>query len=233
MRATPPKPDPITPNLLLRAYAAGLFPMADDAEADELHWVDPQERGIFPLDGMIVSKSLAKAIRAEKFEIAVDRDFDAVLAGCAESQPGREKTWINGRIARLFGELFDLGFVHTVEAWRDSALVGGLYGLALGGAFFGESMFHLERDASKVALVHLVARLRAGGFTLLDTQFVTPHLQSLGAIEISRADYRRRLDHALSFRGDFSALDRVASEPGAILRWARQNSTEEKGSTKE
>ncbi len=216
----PPKPEPITPRILLRAYAAGLFPMAEEADAEYLHWFDPRERGIFPLDGLIVSKSLAKAIRAEKFDIRVDTDFGAVLTGCAESRPGREKTWINKTIATLFHELFEMGFVHTVEAWRGDELVGGLYGLALGGAFFGESMFHRATDASKICLTFLVARLRCGGFSLLDAQFVTPHLESLGAIEIPRADYLRRLDAALAKPGDFHALDANAA-PEAILALAR------------
>jgi leucyl/phenylalanyl-tRNA--protein transferase len=194
--------------------------MAEDADDDHLHWFDPRERGIFPLDGLIVSKSLAKTIRARTFEIRVDTSFDAVITACAESQPGRERTWINGSIARLFRELFDMGFVHSVEAWRDGRLAGGLYGLALGGAFFGESMFHRATDASKVCLTYLVARLRRGGYSLLDAQFVTPHLASLGAIEISRADYRQKLDAALQLSGDFHLLDAKAP-PEEVLRLAR------------
>ena len=213
--------DPITPRILLRAYAAGLFPMAEDAEDDHLHWFDPRERGIFPLGRLNISRSLAKTVRAEKFKIRVDHDFDAVLAQCALSRPGRDKTWINRRIAKLFGQLFDMGHVHTVEAWRDGKLVGGLYGLALGGAFFGESMFHSAADASKVCLVHLVARLNCGGYRLLDAQFITPHLESLGAIEVSRHDYRRMLDAALLIDGDFRALDAQDGAPQAILRWAQ------------
>jgi leucyl/phenylalanyl-tRNA---protein transferase len=196
----------ITPEILLHAYAAGLFPMAEDADDEDLRWYDPSRRGVFPLDGFKISKSLAKAIRFGEFDIRVDTDFPAVLAGCAESAPGREKTWINRRIADLYGALFAHGFVHTVEAWRDGALVGGLYGVTLGGAFFGESMFHRATDASKVCLAHLVARLKRGGFTLLDTQYITPHLASLGAVEISRAAYHRRLRAALGVQGDFRAL---------------------------
>ncbi len=214
------KSDPITPEILLRAYAAGLFPMAEDADDEHLHWCDPRERGIFPLDGFVVSKSLAKAVRQNKYQIRLDRDFDAVLAACAASRPGREKTWINDRIKNLFRQLFDLGFAHTVEAYEDGELVGGLYGLALGGAFFGESMFHTAVDASKICLTYLVARLRYGGFQLLDTQFLTPHLESLGAVEITRADYRHRLDAALQVRGDFRALDPQA-DPSVILALAR------------
>ncbi len=223
MRSPPPKPEPITPHILMRAYAAGLFPMAEDAEAEYLHWFDPRERGIFPLERLMVSKSLAKAIKTQKFDIRVDTSFDAVLAGCAESRPGREKTWINNTIAALFRELFTMGFVHTVEAWRDDQLAGGLYGLALGGAFFGESMFHRATDASKICLTYLVARLRVGGFSLLDAQFVTPHLERLGAIEITRAEYRRRLDAALAIEGDFHALDAKAA-PETVLALARGES---------
>jgi leucyl/phenylalanyl-tRNA--protein transferase len=221
MAATESDPDPLTPGLLLRAYAAGLFPMADDASEEELHWVDPQQRGIFPLDAINVSRSLAKTIRSQKFEIRVDHSFDAVLEACAESQPGRETTWINGRIAELFGQLFELGFAHSVEAWRDGALVGGLYGLALRGAFCGESMFHRATDASKVCLVHLAARLNCGGFRLLDAQFLTPHLQSLGAVEISRAEYRARLDDALHRPADFAAFGRRDRDADEVLRWTR------------
>jgi leucyl/phenylalanyl-tRNA--protein transferase len=210
----------ITPELLLRAYAAGLFPMADDAQDEDLSWYDPQRRGVFPLDGLKISRSLAKAIRSDAFEIRVDSDFFGVLAGCAESRPGREKTWINRRIAELYGTLFLHGYVHTVEAWRGGELVGGLYGVALGGAFMGESMFHRATDASKVCLAHLAARLNFGGFTLLDTQFITPHLASLGAVEISRAAYHRRLRAALQVQADFAAL--AADAPAeTILALAR------------
>jgi leucyl/phenylalanyl-tRNA--protein transferase len=212
--------DAITPDLLLRAYAAGMFPMAEDARDEDLRWYDPSRRGVFPLDAFKVSKSLAKAIRAGAFAIRVDTDFAGVLAGCAESRPGREKTWISSRIAALYGALFARGFVHTVEAWRGEELVGGLYGVALGGAFCGESMFHRATDASKICLTYLVARLNFGGFTLLDTQFITPHLASLGAVEISRAAYRRRLRTALQIPGDFKALAPDAA-PEAILALAR------------
>jgi leucyl/phenylalanyl-tRNA--protein transferase len=212
--------DAITPEILLRAYASGLFPMADDAQADELSWFDPKRRGIFPLDAFNVSKSLAKAIRGGAFDIRVDTDFPGVLAGCAESRPGRETTWINRRIAELYGTLFTRGFVHTVEAWRGDDLVGGLYGVTLGGAFCGESMFHRATDASKICLTYLVARLNRGGFSLLDTQFITPHLASLGAVEIPRNAYHRRLRAAMQIHGDFQALARDAA-PEAILTLAR------------
>lgn len=199
----PGPPFALTPHLLLRAYSIGLFPMAESADDDLLHWVDPERRAIFPLDTFIVSRSLAKTVRADRFDVVVDRDFDAVIDACAAPGPDREKTWINSEIRRLYRELFDLGFAHTVECRREDRLVGGLYGVSLRGGFFGESMFHIERDASKVALTHLVARLRAGGFSLLDTQFLTPHLASLGAIEISRDAYHHALEDALTTHADF------------------------------
>jgi len=193
----------ITPQLLLRAYSVGLFPMAESATDPNLFWVDPEQRAVFPLDAFRVSHSLAKTIRSDRFEVSVDVDFDAIIDACAAPAPDREKTWINREIRRLYRELFDMGFVHTVECRRAGVLVGGLYGVAIRGAFFGESMFHVERDASKVALAHLVARLRAGGFRLLDTQFMTRHLASLGAVEIARDAYHRALEAALTLNADF------------------------------
>ncbi len=193
----------ITPDILLRAYSIGLFPMAESAEDPNLYWVDPEARGIFPLDAMAISKSLSKVVRSDRFEVRVDSDFDAVIDGCAAPDTGREKTWINERIRTLYHQLFDMGHVHTVETRFEGELVGGLYGVSLGAAFFGESMFHRKTDASKVALVHLAARLAAGGFSLLDAQFVTPHLATLGAIEIPRDAYRLRLAKAMAHRGDF------------------------------
>ncbi len=198
-------PPTITPHHVLRAYSVGLFPMAESAEDKELFWVDPEQRAVFPLDSFSVSHSLTKTIRRDRFEVTIDQDFDAVIAACAAPAQDREKTWINDKIRRLYRELFDMGFVHTIECRREGRLVGGLYGVALRGAFFGESMFHLETDASKVALAHLVARLRVGGFTLLDTQFMTSHLASLGAIEISRAIYHQALEQALTIVADFYA----------------------------
>jgi leucyl/phenylalanyl-tRNA--protein transferase len=195
-RAT--KPPEITPDLVLQAYSIGLFPMAESAEQEHLFWVDPEARGIFPLDGLIVSKSLAKIVRSDRYEIRLDSDFDAVIEGCATPNRERGQTWINAPIRRLYRTLFDRGNVHTVEAWSEGKLVGGLYGVSLGAAFFGESMFHLKRDASKVALVHLVARLRRGRFRLLDTQFMTPHLASLGAVEVPRVRYKALLENAVS-----------------------------------
>jgi leucyl/phenylalanyl-tRNA--protein transferase len=199
-RAT--KPPEITPDLVLQAYSIGLFPMAESAEQDHLFWVDPDARGIFPLDGLIVSRSLAKVVRSDRYEIRIDSDFDAVIEGCATSSPERGETWINRPIRRLYRALFDRGDVHTVEAWSDGQLVGGLYGVSLGAAFFGESMFHVSRDASKVALVHLVARLCRGGFRLLDTQFTTPHLASLGAVEVPRIRYKALLEDAVGASAD-------------------------------
>lgn len=189
----------ITADILLRAYSIGLFPMAESSDSTALFWVDPKERGIFPLDGLILSRSLVKTLRSDRFEIRADACFDAVVVACAS----REKTWINAEIRRLYRELFEAGRAHSIEVFEDGALVGGLYGVSLGGAFFGESMFHLARDASKAALAHLVARLRLGGYRLLDTQFVTPHLASLGAVEVSRNAYLQMLGHALSIEGDF------------------------------
>ena len=197
-------PHEITPQVLLRAYSIGMFPMAEDADDPTLFWVDPEERGIFPLDGLIISKRLAKLVRSDRYGVRVDHDFDAVIEGCAGGAGDRPKTWINTRIRKLYRDLFDRGFVHTVEACDDTgALVGGLYGVQIGAAFFGESMFHTARDASKVALVHLVGRLRAAGVELLDTQFVTPHLASLGAVEVKRDVYHRDLDAAIGKSADF------------------------------
>ncbi|WP_293868035.1 leucyl/phenylalanyl-tRNA--protein transferase [uncultured Alsobacter sp.] len=198
----------ITPELLLRAYAAGIFPMAESADDPALYWVEPRERGVIPLDGFHVSSRLARTVRSDAFEIRVDTDFEGVIAGCAAVAPGRRQTWINTRIRALYGALFDLGHAHTVEAWQGGQLVGGLYGVRLGAAFFGESMFHTARDASKVALVHLVGRLRAGGFVLLDTQFVTDHLARFGAVEVPRERYRLLLDDAVTQPAEFYAWPR-------------------------
>jgi leucyl/phenylalanyl-tRNA--protein transferase len=196
----------ITPQVLLKAYACGIFPMAESAEDPGLYWIEPERRGIIPLDAFHVPRRLARTVRSDLFEVRIDTDFGGVIDGCAAPMPGRRKTWINRRIRRLYGELYELGHCHTVEAWLDGELVGGLYGVRLGRAFFGESMFSLARDASKVALVHLVARLVAGGFTLLDTQFVTEHLARFGAVEVSRREYQTRLDAALTGFGSFAEL---------------------------
>ncbi|WP_336813551.1 leucyl/phenylalanyl-tRNA--protein transferase [Bosea sp. MMO-172] len=190
---------------MLRAYAAGIFPMAESADDPGLFWVEPELRGVIPLDRFHLSSRLARTVRSDRFEVRVDTAFDAVIAACAEAKPDRTETWINQRIREIFGELFALGHVHTVECWREGRLVGGLYGLSLGGAFFGESMFHHETDASKVALVHLVARLRHGGYRLLDTQFQTGHLAQFGTMEIPRDAYRRLLEDALRHQGRWDA----------------------------
>ena len=187
----------VTPELMLRAYGAGLFPMAESREDPTLHWFDPQQRGILPLDGFHCPRRLMRTVRSGPYEVTTDREFPLVIQGCAAAAPGREGTWINGDIEALFTELHRRGHAHSVECRVDGALVGGLYGVALGGAFFGESMFSVARDASKVALVHLIARLRLGGYRLLDTQFVTAHLSQFGACEIPRAEYHRRLDAAV------------------------------------
>lgn len=187
----------ITPQVLLKAYACGIFPMAESAEDNALYWIEPERRGILPLDRLHVPKRLARTIRNGGFEVKVDRNFEAVIDGCAAPRSGRRSTWINGRIRSLYRELFALGHCHTIEVWQDDALVGGLYGVHLGRAFFGESMFSRVRDASKIALVYLVARLKYGGFTLLDTQFVTGHLARFGAVEVSREEFQRLLEAAL------------------------------------
>ncbi|GGF31621.1 leucyl/phenylalanyl-tRNA--protein transferase [Aliidongia dinghuensis] len=193
----------LTPDLLLRAYAAGIFPMAESADDPEIFWVDPEERGILPLDGCHVPHKLRRTVRHGPFEVRCDTAFEAVVRGCAEPTPGRPDTWINEEILQLYVALHRRGRAHSVEAWIDGELVGGLYGVALGGAFFGESMFNRRTDASKVALVHLVARLIEGGFGLLDTQFTTPHLERFGVIEIPRTEYQRRLAWALGLRAQF------------------------------
>lgn len=191
--------------------------MAESADDPGLYWVEPEYRGIIPLNGLIVSHRLARTIRSDHYEIAIDRDFEAVIEGCAAPAAGRRSTWINKRIRKLYGELFALGHCHTVEAYREGRLVGGLYGVDLAGAFFGESMFHRERDASKVALAHLVARLRHGGYRLLDTQFVTEHLASLGALELPRTQYHLLLNNALQVDGDFLAWPRNETKSGAEI----------------
>jgi len=190
---------------LLECYRQGVFPMADARHDEKLFLVEPARRGVIPLDRFIISRRLARTLRSGRFEVRVDTAFGPVIAACAHPRPGRIETWINGTIEALCLELFDRGAAHSVETWRDERLVGGLYGVALGGAFFGESMFSSERDASKVALAHLVARLRAGGFTLLDTQFMTDHLRTFGAEEITKAEYRRRLRAALAVAARFNA----------------------------
>jgi leucyl/phenylalanyl-tRNA--protein transferase len=205
----------ITPQVLLKAYACGIFPMAESADDPGLYWIEPEQRGIIPLDQIAVSRRLARTIRSDRFEIVVDRDFEAVIDACAAPMAGRRTTWINRRIRKLYGDLFDIGHCHTVEAYEKGVLVGGLYGVDLGAAFFGESMFHRSRDASKVALVHLAARLRHGNYRLLDTQFITDHLASLGGIEMSRRDYHHLLEKAVRGKGEFFAWPRERAVAGA------------------
>ena len=213
------KPNPfdieITPELIIRAYRAGIFPMAEDATDEDLFWVSPELRGIIPLDGFHLSSSLRKAIRKSAYAIKVDTDFEAVIKGCATVGEDRHSTWINQTITSVYGELFRRGVAHTVEVWEGDQLVGGLYGLAIGGAFFGESMFHRKTNASKMAMAHLVERLNAGGFVLLDTQFVTDHLESLGGVEIPRAEYEERLADALHLEADWHAWDKLNISPSA------------------
>ena len=206
----------ITPQVLLKAYACGIFPMAESADDPALYWIEPQQRGILLLDQVHVPKRLARTIRQGAFEVRIDSDFEGVIDGCAASRAGRRTTWINRKIRALYRDLFDAGYCHTVETWADGRLVGGLYGVALNGAFFGESMFSTERDASKVALVYLCARLIHGGFSLLDTQFVTEHLKQFGTVEIDRAEFHKLLEKALAHQADFHALPADAS-PQRVL----------------
>jgi len=187
----------ITPQVLLKAYACGIFPMAESADDNALYWIEPERRGILPLDRVHVPRRLARTIRQGGFEVRIDNDFEAVIDGCAAPRTGRRSTWINGRIRNLYAELFAMRHCHTVEVWDDGELIGGLYGVHLGRAFFGESMFSKASDASKIALVYLVARLKFGGFELLDTQFLTGHLARFGAIEVGRAEFQRLLEAAL------------------------------------
>ena len=198
----------ITPQVLLKAYSCGIFPMAESADDPALYWIEPQHRGVLPLDTIHLSSRLAQTIRNTHLEVRIDSNFHGVIDGCAASRPGRRTTWINSRIRSLYGDLFDIGHCHTVEVWDEGKLVGGLYGVALHGAFFGESMFSYVRDASKIALMHLGARLIHGGFTLLDTQFVTEHLRQFGAREVERADFHVLLEGALRCEGQFLALEK-------------------------
>ena len=208
----------ITPEGLLKAYACGIFPMAESADDPTIYWVEPETRGIIPLESFHVPARLARTVRSDRFSIHINRDFTGVLDGCAEPQPGRTTTWINPRIRTLYHKLYDIGHCHSVEAYENGKLAGGLYGVCLGRAFFGESMFHRSRDASKVALVHLVARLKAGGFALLDTQFVTDHLTTFGALEVSSRQYHKLLEAALIGEADFTALSRSMSGAEALQR---------------
>jgi leucyl/phenylalanyl-tRNA--protein transferase len=214
-----PRSPEITPELLVRAYRAGIFPMAESADDPALFWVDPRYRGILPLDGFHVPRRLRRTVRQGRFEMSCDTDFAGVMRGCAGARP---ETWINAQIFRIYGALHEQGLAHSVEARQEGRLVGGLYGVAIGGAFFGESMFSLATDASKVALVHLVAILRRGGFVLLDTQFLTDHLGQFGTIEIPRAEYRRRLAAALEVDARFQPG--FAADPLDVLQSSTQTS---------
>lgn len=213
----------IDSDVLLRAYAYGVFPMAEARDDPQLYWIDPEWRGILPLDAFHLPRRLRRTVRLGAFQIRIDTAFRDVMLGCAEAATSREGTWINDRIVDLYGELFVRGHAHSVEAWRDARLVGGLYGVSLGAAFFGESMFSRETDASKVALVHLLARLIAGGYRLLDTQFVTAHLSQFGTIEVSRDEYRLRLHEATAAKADFYRLPPDAG-PEAVLQVLSQTS---------
>jgi leucyl/phenylalanyl-tRNA--protein transferase len=193
----------LTPTILLRAYAEGIFPMAERRGDSDLFWVSPEMRGIIPLDAFHIPRRLARTVRSDRFKVTADMAFADVMRACAEPAPDRPESWINDEILRLYTALHASGHAHSIECWRDGKLVGGLYGVKLGGAFFGESMFTRERDASKVALVHLVARLRRGGFSLLDTQFLTAHLARFGTIEIPRAQYHDLLARAISHDAEF------------------------------
>jgi leucyl/phenylalanyl-tRNA---protein transferase len=217
----------ITPDLMLRAYRAGLFPMAESRRGERLYWLDPELRGVLPLDaGFHLSRRLARTVLSGALRVTADVDFAGAIAGCARPAPGREDTWINPEIERLFSALHRQGHAHSVEVWGpDGTMVGGLYGVVMGGAFFGESMFSRVRDASKVALVHLVALLRLGGFTLLDTQFLTAHLAQFGAVEIPRAEYKRLLAETV----DRPARWNPAPQPAVLaaeIRAMRQGTTE-------
>lgn len=195
----------LSPELMIRAYAAGIFPMSDGAGHAGIFWVDPQRRGVFPLDAFHVSRSLRRKIARGGFEVTVNRDFPGVIAACAD----RPETWINADINATYLALHTQGFAHSVEVWMDGELAGGIFGVVLGAAYFGESMFSRRTDGSKIALAHLVTRLRAGGFQLFDTQFTTEHLESLGAIEIARSEYRRQLIMAVTSPADFFAIDQA------------------------
>lgn len=206
--------NPLTPEILLQAYATGIFPMAESAEDDEIFWVDPKQRGIMPLDSFHISRSLKRRILRNAFTIRTNSDFSAVVRACAD----RPVTWINEPIFALYRTLHQQGHAHSLELWDGADLVGGVYGVALGGAFFGESMFSRRTDASKMALAYLVDHLRRGGFTLFDTQFLTPHLQSLGGVEISRNAYRQRLRQALEITANFNHTTQPPSAAGVIQR---------------
>ena len=196
----------ITPEIVLKAYAAGIFPMSDGRDEKEIFWVDPERRGILPLENFHLPRRLHRIVRNEQFQVRTNTHFEEVVEACAEPTSGRWTTWINHEIQDIFLGLHERGFAHSLETWTNDELVGGLYGIALGGAFFGESMFSRQNNASKVALVHLVGRLKLGGYKLLDTQLVTKHLHQFGGVEISRETYHSQLAAALSLAGDFNSI---------------------------
>ena len=208
----------LTPQIVLDAYSKGLFPMAENRRDKQLFWIDPEVRGILPLDNFHIPRSLKKKIRNNPFEVRFDHNFAAVIRACAQQKPKRRETWINDEIIELYTKLFCMRHAHSVECWQEEKLVGGLYGISIGGAFFGESMFSSERDSSKIALVHLVARLILAGFTLLDTQFITDHLKQFGAIEISRVEYHKILSSALNLNVGFHLEVSTDGEEGVLRR---------------
>lgn len=210
----------ITPEILLQAYCAGVFPMAESAKDPALYWVEPEERGVIPLNGFHVSRSLRKSVRHQAYTVKVDTAFDQVIAACAASSKNRNDTWINQRIIRLYNQLHGMGHAHSIESWNDGTLMGGLYGVRIGAAFFGESMFSRGTDASKVALVHLVARLRHGGFRLLDTQFVNPHLTQFGVQAVSKKNFQPLLIDALAHEADFFSF-KGDEDPDLVLSLAQ------------
>lgn len=215
----------LTPQIVLDAYSKGLFPMAENRRDKQLFWIDPEVRGILPLDNFHIPRSLKKKIRNNPFEVRFDHNFAAVIRACAQQKPKRRETWINDEIIELYTKLFCMRHAHSVECWQEEKLVGGLYGISIGGAFFGESMFSSERDSSKIALVHLVARLNLAGFTLLDTQFITDHLKQFGAIEISRVEYHKILSGALNLNVGFHLEVSLDAEE-EVLRRILQSKTQ-------
>ena len=214
----------ITPDLLLRAYRAGLFPMAETRAGEKLHWLDPERRGILPLDAFHLPRRLRRTVLSDAYRVVSNTDFAGVIAACAQSTPGRDDTWINEDIERMFNALYRMGHAHSVETFQDDTLVGGLYGVAIGGVFFGESMFTRARDASKAALVHLVARLRLCGFELLDTQFLTSHLSQFGAIEVPREAYKAQLAEALQAQAHWRPEPSPEAIETEILELGRRSS---------
>ncbi len=213
----------ITPQVLLKAYSCGIFPMAESADDPALYWIEPQMRGILHINDAHFPRRLLRTVRTTPLVVKIDTDYDGVMDGCAAPRLDRPSTWINSRIRSLYRDLFHAGACHTVEVWRGDRLVGGLYGVALRGAFFGESMFSFERDTSKIALAHLVARLKAGGFTLLDTQFVTEHLRQFGTIEVDRQTFQSELENALQTEADFHKLERDCSGEQVVEILSRQS----------